>query len=174
MRIRPLEPDAFDTSLAPVLEDILRLRGAVYNLHRVLAHSPKALRAFMTFSAYVRDEADLSARLRELAVLRVATLHNVAYEIAQHQKPAKRAGLTEEEIANIASWHEHAAIFEPRDSAVLQFAEETASTFRVSDTTFSAARQYLTESEMVDLALVVGWYLLCASILVPFEIELED
>src|SRR5579875_427002 len=66
MRIRPLEPDAFDTSLAPVLEDILRLRGAVYNLHRVLAHSPKALRAFMTFSAYVRDEADLSARLREL------------------------------------------------------------------------------------------------------------
>ncbi len=174
MRIRPLEPGEFDASLAPVLEDILRLRGTVYNLHRVLAHSPKALRAFMTFSAYVRDEADLSPRLRELAVLRVATLHNVAYEIAQHQGPAKRAGLTQEQIANVANWREHVDIFEPQDRAVLQFAEETASTFRVSDATFFTASQYLSESEMVDLALVVGWYLLCASVLVPFEIELED
>ncbi len=174
MRIQALEPDEFDESLASILEDILRLRGTVYNLHRTLAHSPKALRAFMTFSEYVRDEADLSPRLRELAVLRVSTLHKVTYEIAQHQGPAKRAGLTQEQIANVANWQQHANIFEPRDLAVLQFAEETASTFRVSDTTFTAVRQYLSESEMVDLALVVGWYLLCASVLVPFEIELEE
>lgn len=174
MRIRKLEPGEFDASLSPVLENILRLRGKVYNLHSVLAHSPKALRAFMTFSAYIRDEADLSPRLRELAVLRVATLHNITYEIAQHQEPAKRAGLTGEQIASVADWREHTDLFEERDRTVLQFVEETASTFRVSDTTFSAVRQYLSESELVDLALVVGWYLLCASVLVPFEIEVEE
>ena len=174
MRIRAIEPDAFDESLEPVLADILRLRGTVYNLHRVLAHSPKALRAFMGFSEYIRDKADLSPRLRELAVLRVATLHDVAYEIAQHLEPARRAGLTQEQITSIADWREHVDIFEEQDRAVLEFVEETAKSFRVSEKTFSTVRQYLTESEMVDLALVVGWYLLCASVIVPFEIEPES
>lgn len=174
MRIRAIEPDEFDESLLPVLADILRLRGEVYNLHRVLAHSPKALRAFMGFSAYIRDNADLSPRLRELAVLRVATLHNVAYEIAQHLGPAQHAGLTQEQITSVANWREHSHIFEARDRAVLKFVEESAKTFRVSEMTFSAIQQYLSESELVDLALVVGWYLLCASVLVPFEIEPEN
>jgi 4-carboxymuconolactone decarboxylase len=174
MRIRTIEPDEFDESLEPVLADILRLRGTVYNLHRVLAHSPKALRAFIGFSEYIRDNADLSPRLRELAVLRVATLHDVAYEIAQHLEPARRAGLTQEQITSVADWRQHADIFEARDRAVLEFVEETAKTFRVSDKTFSTIRQYLSESEMVDLALVVGWYLLCASVIVPFEIEPES
>ena len=174
MCIRAIEPDAFDESLEPVLADILRLRGTVYNLHRALAHSPKALRAFMGFSEYIRDKADLSPRLRELAVLRVATLHDVAYEIAQHLEPARRAGLTQEQITSIAGWREHVDIFEEQDRAVLEFVEETAKSFRVSEKTFSTVRQYLTESEMVDLALVVGWYLLCASVIVPFEIEPES
>lgn len=174
MRIRAIEPGEFDESLAPVLADILRLRGTVYNLHRVLAHSPKALRAFMMFSEYIRDNADLSPRLRELAVLRVATLHNVTYEIAQHLEPARRAGLTQEQITSVADWRKRSDIFEARDRAVLEFVEEAAKTFRVSEMTFSTIRQYLSEGEMVDLALVVGWYLLCASVLVPFEIEPES
>src|SRR5258706_171364 len=174
MRIRAIEPDEFDESLGPVLADILRLRGTVYNLHRVLAHSPKALRAFMMFSEYIRDDADLSPRLRELAVLRVATLHNVTYEITQHLEPARRAGLTQEQITSVADWRKRSDIFEERDRAVLEFVEESAKTFRVSEMTFSTIRQYLSESEMVELALVVGWYLLCASVLVPFEIEPES
>jgi AhpD family alkylhydroperoxidase len=174
MRIRAIEPDEFDESLEPVLEDILRLRGTVYNLHRVLAHSPKALHAFMRFSEYIRDNADLSPRLRELAILRVATLHDVAYEIAQHLEPARRAGLTQEQITNVAHWQEHADIFEARDCAILAFVEESAKTFRVSNKTFSTIQKYLSESEMVDLSLVVGWYLLCASVIVPFEIEPEN
>src|SRR5258706_8196337 len=102
MRIRALQPDEFDESLVPVLTDILRLRKTVYNLHHVLAHSPKALRAFMMFSEYIRDDADLNPHLRELAVLQMATLHNVTYEIAQHLKPARRAKLTQEQITSVA------------------------------------------------------------------------
>jgi 4-carboxymuconolactone decarboxylase len=173
MRIRAIKPKEFDESLQPVLADILRLRGEVYNLHRVLANSPKALRAFMAFSEYVRDNADLSPYLRELAVLRVATLHQVAYEVAQHQGPALDVGLMEEQIAAVAHWRERADLFDARDRAVLAYVEESAATFRVSETTFAAARQYLSDSEIVDLSLVVGWYLLCAALLLPLEIEPE-
>lgn len=174
MRMRPLADDEFDPSLRPVLDDILRLRGSVYNLHRVLAHSPKGLRAFMGFSEYLRDNADLEPRLRELATLRVSTLHDVAYEIAQHQAPARRAGLTAEQIAAVADWHTHADLFDARERAVLAYAEESASNgFRVSDETFAALREQLGDHEIVDLSLVVGWYLLCAAVLVPLEIEIE-
>ena len=85
-----------------------------------------------------------------------------------------KAGLTQEQITSVADWREHPDIFEARDRAVLEFVEETAKTFRVSNKTFSTIQQYLSESEMVDLALVVGWYLLCASVIVPFEIEPES
>ncbi len=173
MRVRAVGPEEFDESLQPVLAAILRLRGEVYNLHCALANSPKALCAFIAFSEYVRDNADLNPRLRELAVLRVATLHQVTYEIAQHQAPAQRAGLTEEQIVAVTHWHEHATLFDARDRAVLAYTEESAATFRVSETTFATVRQYLSDSEIVDLSLVVGWYLLCAAVLVPLEIELE-
>jgi alkylhydroperoxidase family enzyme len=82
--------------------------------------------------------------------------------------------LTQEQITSVADWRKRSDIFEARDRAVLEFVEESAKAFRVSEMTFSTIRQYLSESEMVDLALVVGWYLLCASVLVPFEIEPES
>jgi alkylhydroperoxidase family enzyme len=82
--------------------------------------------------------------------------------------------LTQEQITSVADWRKRSDIFEARDRAVLEFVEESAKTFRVSEMTFFTIRQYLSESEMVDLALVVGWYLLCASVLVPFEIEPEN
>jgi alkylhydroperoxidase family enzyme len=37
-----------------------------------------------------------------------------------------------------------------------------------------AARRHLSEGEIVDLALTVGWYHLCAAILGPLRIETED
>lgn len=43
MQLPPIHPDDFDPRLQSLLADILRLRGQVYNLHRVLAHSPKTL-----------------------------------------------------------------------------------------------------------------------------------
>lgn len=174
MRVPAVEPEMLDASLGPLVEKILRLRGSFFNLHKALANSPKGLAAFMGFSEYVRDGADLSPRLRELAVLRVATVHDVAYELGQHRGPARKAGLSEAQLAAVGSWREQAALFDSRERAVLAYVEESARGFRVSDETFLALKQHLSDAEILDLSLVVGWYLLCAAVLVPLEVELEE
>ena len=97
--------------------------------------------------------------MRELAVLRTATAHQVEYEIAQHLAPARRVGLTDAQIAAIAHWHDTPGLFDACEQAVLAYVEETATSFRVSEQTFATLRQHLNDAEMVDLSLVVGWYL---------------
>src|SRR5205809_827574 len=101
--------DAASRRLADLYAEIGGLRGSVLNLYRALANQPPALRAFMAMSRYVRDDAELPANLRELAVL----------------------------------------------------------------ATFEALRARLPLPQVVDLALTVGWYHLCAAVLGPLRIETE-
>lgn len=49
--------------------------GRVLNLHKVLAHSPRALEGYATLNLAFQ-EMQLPARLREIAYLRVAHLNN--------------------------------------------------------------------------------------------------
>ncbi len=87
------------SELAELFSSLAGLRGSVHNLQRALANQPSALRAFMGMSRYVRDESSLAPRLRELAVLAVSYAHNVPYEIHYHVPAARRAGVSEQQLA---------------------------------------------------------------------------
>ena len=45
---------------------------------------------------------------------------------------------------------------------------------RFNDETFAALRTWFSPAGIVDLALTVGWYYLCAAILGPLRIDVED
>lgn len=161
-----------DEELAPLYEEIAELRGAVLNLHQALAHQPAALRAFMGMSRYVRDEAALDDRLRELAVLATAYALDVAYEKHHHLSVARRAGISEAKLAAFPGWAE-SGLFEPAERAVLAYADQVARSRAVTSETFNDLQRHLSRREIVDLALTVGWYHLCAAIIGPLEIEIE-
>jgi len=91
----------------------------------------------------------------------------------QHRAPALRAGLSEPQIEGVADWRAHPERYDAVEQAVLAYVEESAAGFRVGDATFAALKAQLSDPEIVDLSLVVGWYLLCAALLVPLQVELE-
>ncbi|TAM91851.1 carboxymuconolactone decarboxylase family protein [bacterium] len=172
-RIPYVETDhAADERVRQLYEEITRLRGSVLNLYRALANQPEALRAFMAMSRHVRDESSLPADLRELTILVVAHTIDVPYERFHHEPAARKAGVSEQQIAALPRWRESAA-FTPAQRAVLAYAESVARYHTVDTATFDALREHLSHAQLVDLAVTIAWYHFCAALIGPLEIDLE-
>jgi alkylhydroperoxidase family enzyme len=75
-----LEPIADEQASEPVLEPFQALRqraGLVPNMYRTLAHAPKVLQAVLSMGQAIRTGLD--PKLRELAYLKTAQIHNCHY-----------------------------------------------------------------------------------------------
>lgn len=159
--------------LVALYADIAGLRGSVVNLNRALANQPAALRAFMGMSRYIRNDAELPDRLRELAVVATGYALDAEYEKYHHIRIARQVGVTEAQLAAFPDWAA-AEVFDETERAVLAYADQVARTRTVDDATWAALRRLLPPGQVIDLALTVGWYHLCAAILGPLQIETED
>jgi alkylhydroperoxidase family enzyme len=166
-------PGDQDRELAELYATIADLRGSVPNLHRALANQPAALRAFMGMSRYVRDDSRLAPRLRELAILATGYALDITYEKHHHVRVARRVGLSEAKLGAFPNWWD-SGLFDETELAVLTYADQVARRRDIDDETVATLRQHFGDAAIVDLAVTVGWYHLCAAILVPLRIEIEE
>jgi alkylhydroperoxidase family enzyme len=164
--------EAEDASLKQLYADIAGLRGSVLHLHKALASSPAALRAFMGMSRYVRDDAALPANLRELAIVATAYAVDSPYERHHHLPIARKVGVGDAQLAAFPDW-EASEAFGPLERAVVAYADQVAHTRDVDDATFETLRRLLPADQLTDLVVTVAWYHLCAAILGPLRIEPE-
>src|SRR6266436_9572195 len=75
--------------------------GQVLNIFKVLLNHPKLVRNWGRFGNYILQGSTLSAREREIAILRIGWLNQAEYEWEQHVLVGKRAGLSDREIEMI-------------------------------------------------------------------------
>jgi 4-carboxymuconolactone decarboxylase len=134
------------------------------NVLGLLARHPALARAFLTFNAHLLTTSTLPARTRELAILRIAWRRRCRYEWAQHVQIARRAGITDEEIAGIRAG---AATLISR--AVDELDEDSC----LSDETYRALAADLDDRQLMDLVFTVGTYGLLAAAFNTFGVELE-
>jgi alkylhydroperoxidase family enzyme len=158
---------------AATAAEITALRGRILNLHRMLAHNPDALTAFMLMSRHVRDDASLAPKLRELAIITIATVLGNHYELTHHAPIAGRLGVTPAQIEALPDWT-RSDLFDPLESAVVRYARELTEERHAGDEVMAAILERLSPGEAVDLALTVGWYHLCHVVIDSFGIELES
>ena len=171
-RIKPLA----ETEIEP---DLLALLGPrfkaipVLNIFRTLAHAPKAFKRFMTWGGYILSDANsLSARDRELVILRTGLNWKSGYEWAQHVRIGLDCGLTESEIERIKSgpkapeWHDS-------DRALLQATDELTSDAFISDATWAALDTY-SEKQRMDLVMTVAQYTQVSMMLNTFGVQLDE
>src|SRR6187401_2604373 len=83
-RIRYLRDDDPVPEAQDALAAVIERRGYASNVHRSLAHSPNALRAFENFSGHVNGSSRLDLRTRELIILRTAQIVGNEYEWRRH------------------------------------------------------------------------------------------
>jgi alkylhydroperoxidase family enzyme len=142
----------------------------VLNIYRALGNTP-VLRNFLRFGNSMLRHGALEPMLREIAILRVAQLTGAAYEWAHHVPIAKQAGVSGGQIEALQQWQTSAA-FDDRHRAVLRYAEAAAS-LSVSDDIFHEARAHLSEPEIVELTLVVGFWGMVARTLTALQVDIE-
>lgn len=170
-RIAPLS----DAELSPEAREVLAalpeyVRG--FNIFRTQAHNPDALAAFLAWGNYVLSPRNsLSARQRELAILRVGFLCRAGYEWAQHVVFGQQAGITEAEIAAIKQGPD-APGWDPLDAAILRACDDLVGNHHIADATWAALAP-LGDTGRVDLVYTVGQYTQVSMLLNSCGVQLD-
>ena len=155
-RVPYLTPTTADPAVAPVLAQ-LEARSDATPILRAVAHSRGAFRNFFRLASALLVHTRLDARLRELAILRVAAPHDPPYVWEHHLPWARDAGCTAAEIAALRQPTLPDGVFSEADRAVIRFADETAAR-RLSDAAFADVQRRLGDEATVDLVLTVAWF----------------
>lgn len=138
-----------------------------------LGRHPRLFRAWLFYSAHLMPFGTLARIDSELMILRVAWQCGAAYEWWQHVPLGLRAGLRPEEVAAAASGPLAADLSE-HQRLLVAITDELLSQRALSEETWRAARQTLTEREVIEMCLLVGHYQGLASAIGGLGIQVED
>jgi alkylhydroperoxidase family enzyme len=159
------------SDLAPENHDLLK---RMITLHRALAHSPNAARAFGGLGQFIRHKSRLDPRLRELAILQVGWLTRAPYEWSHHIKIGREFGVSTEDIRALIDESEGKSTkLEPLAKLVLKGAREMTEDGVMSKATFDALSRDLDKERMVDLVVTIGFYNAVVRVLASLEIDVE-
>ncbi len=148
-----------------------KLKGL--NINKMMAHAENSVRHFMRLGNSLLTQAKLDARLRELAILRIATLCRSRYEWYQHEILAREVGVPEEQIEAVKQGPD-SPVFNDLERAVLRYTDEVTLNVKSSDEVFNELAKSLDNRELVELTLTIGFYNLVARFLENTEVEIEN
>ena len=145
------------------------------NILRMLSHAgPATFEGFNQLSRGLMIESKLDVQLREIAILRVGHLSRAAYEIYHHEAIGRGVGLTEQQLTAIREGDAQAAVLTPPQRAVLAFADDVELNVRAGDATLEAVRAVLSDSDLVELIMVIGCYMMVARLLETTGVDMDQ
>ena len=175
-RIRNLPQDRWTPeveALFPIMvPPTSKAKGSDFNSILVLAQHPRLSEHWLRFNAAASRGFVLPARLKEIAVLRIAWRSQSDYEWVQHMLAGLREGLTPDDFAALQSelvderWGE-------TDRAVIHAADGLWRYQNVDEETWFALSAHFTIEQIMELLYVVGAYIALACILNVGEVQLE-
>ena len=154
-RIAPLPPEHWTPSLRAVLAASHADGPGRVNLFGTLAHHPPVAHAWLALAQVLTQQGTLTARDRELALLRTAHRLDCGYIWHRHAARAPHAGLAPAETqATREPLRQHR--WSPVDLAVLRAADELVLGTELSDATWRDLTERLREAQLVELVVLVG------------------
>ena len=143
------------------------------NAMGVLAHHPDLTIAYSNLIRHALYYTTITARQRELLILRVAVLRDARYEWAQHVYQAGVAGMSPEEIGRVRTGPDDPS-WDPLERALLCAADELVSEARIGDATYAALSSSLDTQQLMDVVFTVGAYEVFAMAMRSFDVEIDD
>ncbi len=127
----------------------------------------------MVFGTHVLAKSTLTARVRELAILRVGWLCRAEYEWGQHVPIAREAGISDEEIRRLQAGPE-AAGWSDADRATLRAVDELLRDSHISDDVWAELSETFETEQILDLIFTTGQYNLVSMALNSLGVQLES
>ena len=109
----------------------------------------------------LRFRGGLSDREREIAILLTAAHDRSSFEWYAHERVARRLGFSDDEVNAVrrATTRPSASVFpDAREAAVAVVTGEVLMTGDLSDESFAAARDSLSQADVVGLLVLIGHY----------------
>ncbi len=148
----------------------LATRGKPPRVFTTLGRNRRLFRRWLWFAGALMPGGKLPREETELVILRVANNTGSDYEWAQHERMARRAGLSDEEIARVREgpaapgWSERRAL-------LLRATDELHADGKIGDDVWGRLSQVLDEARLIELCMLVGHYEMLAMTLNTLEVE---
>ena len=170
----PLYDALFGPERDPV-EEPGTATGTPGNWWTVFALVPDVFRhAVAGFQLYRSRSRKIDPQLRELGQTRAGYLRGSQFVFSQHCKSCRSVGLSEEKILAIPAWSV-AECFNSQERAVLAYTDDlVAQGGRVSDATFEALREFLSDEEILEFTYITCTYEMHATISRALRLEYDD
>lgn len=138
----------------------------------ITLHSPELARHTRPLNNYLRYQAGLGGRVRELAILTAARELDSQFEWAAHEAEARREGIAAETIEIVRRRGDTAGLDEA-DAAVIALGREMFGARKVSAATYARALRLFGPRKLVDLVALMGNYAATAALLTAFDMQLD-
>ncbi|RYD95906.1 MAG: hypothetical protein EOP61_18890, partial [Sphingomonadales bacterium] len=158
--------------LTEAQRDMLASRSGL-NIYRTLANHVDLYNRWSPLGQFLLNGSSISARHREMAMLRMGWLCQSPYEWSQHARIAKAsAGMTEAEIRAIAA-DPTSSLWSDTDRAVLKMADELRYDAMISDATWAELRKTYSDQQIMELFYTSAQYQLVSMALNTLGIQIE-
>ncbi len=151
------ERDGLDPARLGVFDAVVNSRGSMIRPYEVLLHAPGLALPAAELGGRIRYHGSLSDHDRELAILTAGTLANCQFEWDSHVDIARRSGVSETALGYLQGSGEQLS---DAEKLIVGFVTELVAESTVSDQTFTAVQAALGNEQVVELAALVGYYMM--------------
>ena len=157
--------------------DAVRARrgGHLTHLDRMLLHSPQLASGWSALLGAVRTRFALDARMREIAILAVASMNGAEYEFHHHAPELVKAGGDEHQVRalrDVPSAVANRALFTEAQRAALQLTLEMTDGVAVNDDTMQWVKRVMpSDQAVVELVATIATYNMVSRFLVALDVR---
>jgi AhpD family alkylhydroperoxidase len=157
----------------PLVDRIVAERGSVLLLYQMLLHSPPVASGWLTYLTAIRQLSTLPGALRELVIMRVASLNGAPYEADQHAPIALKEGITPAQLQALDRWQD-SALFDDEQRAALAYTDAMTRDIRVPQAVFDDVRARMGERLVVELTATIAAYNMVSRFLEALQVHTGD
>jgi len=154
--LAPLEPP-FSPEAAEILKAYPQQGGYLLSLFRTFANSTRFLHKGV--ANLLDAESPLTLRQREIVILRTTANLNCEYEWGVHVAAfAKRAQLTEEQVAATKAGAADASVWSPEEKLLIAAIDQLCAHAKIEDATLAEVQAVWTREQQLEILAPVGNY----------------
>ncbi len=149
-------------------------RGKLIPVYGLLLNSPELALSWMQFLNAVRWKIKLSARLRDMVILRVALHNKSEYVIDVHRKNFTESdGLSHDECDALLKKKLPQSSFSPEELSVIAYVDQLTLKANVDDEVFAGVKAHLSDRQLVELSVLIGAYNMHTRVMSALRIDAE-
>lgn len=150
-----------------------RENGSQSQTMMVLANHPRLAIASLDFGKYILVDCTLTARQKELIVLRVAWRYGSEYQWTHHVLSGRKIGMTDAEFDALKTAGDSPA-FNRGEQAIIRAVDQLSDSGKVDDATWSALSEELDKHQLMDTLYAIGLFTMNAWALGAMGVEAEE